>query len=69
MRRTIERLLENPIAEAILRGDFAPGHNSVAVRNKKTDAIEFQEVLPAKPRPKRKPAPKAKKETKSPRKK
>ncbi len=72
MRRAIERLLEDPIAEAILRGDLAPGHNSVAVRNKKTDAIEFQEVLPAKP--KRKPAkPAAKKapakEPKKPRKK
>ena len=49
MRRAIERLLEDPIAEAILRGDLAPGHNSVAVRNPQTDAIEFQELKPGKP--------------------
>ena len=69
MRRAIERLLEDPIAEAILRGDLAPGHNSVAVKNVKTDAIEFHELLPAKP--KRKPAAKKApaKETKKPRKK
>lgn len=30
------------IAEAILRGDLAPGDNTVAVRDKKTDTIEFR---------------------------
>ncbi len=60
MRRAIERLLEDPIAEAILRGDLAAGHNSVAVRNPETNAIEFQEVKPAATKP-RKPAAKVKK--------
>lgn len=31
MRRAIERLLEDPIAEAILRGDLTAGHSSQAV--------------------------------------
>lgn len=60
MRRAIERLLEDPIAEAILRGDLAAGHNSVAVRNPETNAIEFREVKPAAAKPK-KPAAKPKK--------
>ncbi|MDO5449808.1 MAG: ATP-dependent Clp protease ATP-binding subunit [Akkermansia sp.] len=46
MRRAIERLLEDPIAEAILRGDLAAGHRSVAVRQEGTGDIVFQEEQP-----------------------
>ena len=41
MRRAIERLLEDPIAEAILRGDLAAGIISQAVRPEGTDKIDF----------------------------
>ncbi len=41
MRRAIERLLEDPIAEAILRGDLTAGHSSQAVRPEGTDSITF----------------------------
>ncbi len=42
MRRAIERMLEDPIAEAILRGDLAPGNASLAIRPKGTDRIDFK---------------------------
>ena len=54
MRRAIERLLEDPIAEAILRGDLAAGHRSVAVRQEGTGDIVFQEEQP-KPAPEPEP--------------
>ncbi len=41
MRRAIERLLEDPIAEAILRGDLTAGHRSEAVRPEGTNSITF----------------------------
>lgn len=44
MRRAIERLLEDPIAEAILRGQLTAGHVSQAIRPAGTDNIEFDEV-------------------------
>lgn len=60
MRRAIERLLEDPIAEAILRGDLTAGHSSRALRPEGTDRIEFAEQSPpteekkaAKPRKKK----------------
>ncbi len=47
MRRAIERLLEDPIAEAILRGDLSAGHSSQAVRPEGTDNITFLDDSPA----------------------
>lgn len=58
MRRAIERLLEDPIAEAILRGDLSAGHSSRATRPEGTDRIEFAQDA----------APKAEKNTAAPRK-
>ncbi len=57
MRRAIERLLEDPIAEAILRGDLSAGHVSQAVRPEGTDNITFIGESPAaEPEEKKKPA-------------
>lgn len=49
MRRAIERLLEDPIAEAILRGDLAAGISSQAVRPEGTDRIDFENTRPEPP--------------------
>ncbi len=47
MRRAIERLLEDPIAEAILRGELAAGCMSRAVRPEGTSDIAFEADAPA----------------------
>lgn len=49
MRRAIERLLEDPIAEAILRGDLSEGKIALANRKPDTDTISFSEETPASP--------------------
>ena len=49
MRRAIERLLEDPIAEAILRGDLSAGHHSRAIRPEGTEEIAFREEPPMPP--------------------
>ena len=59
MRRAIERLLEDPIAEAILRGELVEGCMSRAIRPEGTSDIAFQEDKP-KPAPKKR-APRKKK--------
>ncbi len=60
MRRAIERLLEDPIAEAILRGDLAAGVKATAVRPEGTNRIDFTTQRPqAEPPVEEKPAPKA----------
>ena len=59
MRRAIERLLEDPIAEAILRGELVEGCMSRAIRPEGTSDIAFEEDKP-KPAP-RKRAPRKKK--------
>lgn len=78
MRRAIERLLEDPIAEAILRGELTAGHVSQAIRKEGTNDIAFEDVAPApkpakkprKPRqPKAAPAPKAEEKKPRPRRK
>ena len=46
MRRAIERLLEDPIAEAILRGELSAGCMSRAVRPEGTSDIAFQDDKP-----------------------
>ena len=46
MRRAIERLLEDPIAEAILRGELAAGCMSRAIRPEGTSDISFEEAKP-----------------------
>ena len=52
MRRAIERLLEDPIAEAILRGELAAGCMSRAIRPEGTSDIAFTEDKPE-PAPKK----------------
>lgn len=52
MRRAIERLLEDPIAEAILRGELAAGCMSRAIRPEGTSDIAFTEEKPT-PAPKK----------------
>ena len=77
MRRAIERLLEDPIAEAILRGDLAAGVKATAVRPEGTNRIDFTTERPEiaapveeKPEPKAKPRKKkAEDEPKAPKKK
>lgn len=82
MRRAIERLLEDPIAEAILRGELTEGHTSLAKKNLAGDGIVFEDITPApepetteqpkpaKPRTRRAAAePKAVKKSASPRRK
>lgn len=44
MRRAIERLLEDPLSEAILRGDVAPGMNIEAVRDGDARTISFKQL-------------------------
>ncbi len=68
MRRAIERLLEDPIAEAILRGDLAAGHSSRATRPEGTNRIEFEETAPAEtqPKPKKTASPRKKKVDEAP---
>ena len=39
MRRTIERLIENPISESILEGEFVPG--SLVTATTEGDEIRF----------------------------
>ena len=51
MRRAIERLLEDPIAEAILRGELAAGIASRAIRPEGTDRIDFAELSQPEPAP------------------
>ncbi|MCC8148167.1 ATP-dependent Clp protease ATP-binding subunit [Akkermansia sp.] len=53
MRRAIERLLEDPLAEALLRGDVKPGDKIEAVETDGTETLTFLHV-------KDKAAPKAK---------
>ncbi len=67
MRRAIERLLEDPIAEAILRGDLAAGICSQAIKDAETNRIDFEnevpptELTPPKNTEKKKQAPRKKK--------
>lgn len=49
MRRAIERLLEDPIAEAILRGDLVEGKIALANRKPDTEQISFSDETPAAP--------------------
>ncbi len=55
MRRAIERLLEDPIAEAILRGELAAGISSRAIRPEGTDKIAFTNDQPPAPQPEQDP--------------
>ncbi|MCC8020505.1 MAG: ATP-dependent Clp protease ATP-binding subunit [Akkermansia sp.] len=43
MRRAIERLLEDPIAEAVLRGDLSEGRRALASRRPDSGQITFSE--------------------------
>jgi len=53
MRRAIERLLEDPLAEALLRGDVKPGDNIEAVETDGTETLTFLHIKDKKPaRPK-----------------
>lgn len=69
MRRAIERLLEDPLSEAILRGDVAPGMNIVAVREPEAKTIVFKdeaEVGGKEAKPAKKPVRKAAAKTAKP---
>ena len=60
MRRTIERLLEDPLAESLLRGDVKPGDKIEAVETDGTETLTFlhiQDTPPAKPKAPRKRTP------------
>lgn len=46
MRRAIERMLEDPIAEAILRGDLAAGKKARAICPDGTNKIDFVHIQP-----------------------
>ena len=61
MRRAIERLLEDPIAEAILRGDLGAGICSQAIKDGATNRIDFENVTPQPEPEKKKAAPRKKK--------
>ncbi len=61
MRRAIERLLEDPLAEALLRGDVKPGDKIEAAQNKESGEIIFIPVVEKKkPAPRKKPTRKPK---------
>lgn len=49
MRRAIERLLEDPLAEAMLRGDVVSGSHIQAVLDEETKLIEFKHIQQEKP--------------------
>ena len=60
MRRAIERLLEDPLAESLLRGDVKPGDKIEAVETDGTETLTFLHIkdkTPAKPKTPRKRAP------------
>ena len=60
IRRAIETLLEDPIAEAMLRGELMAGHTSQVQRpNAQSSAIVFREELPTPEPPKKAPRKKA----------
>ena len=53
MRRAIERLLEDPLAESLLRGDVKPGDKIEAVETDGTEPLTFLHIKDKKPaRPK-----------------
>ena len=53
MRRAIERLLEDPLAESLLRGDVKPGDKIEAVETDGTETLTFLHIKGKKPaRPK-----------------
>ena len=54
MRRVIERMLEDPIAEAILRGTLCPNTTAIAYPEEGTGKIAFRTLPPEPPAP---PAP------------
>ena len=61
IRRAIETLLEDPIAEAMLRGELTAGHTSEVTRpNAQSSAISFVEEAPPAPKPKKKASAKPK---------
>lgn len=44
MRRAIERLMEDPLAEALLRGDVKPGDSIEAVKTDGSDKLSFMHI-------------------------
>ncbi len=66
MRRAIERMLEDPISEAILRGELKAGYTSVADLAEDKESITFNTKATRRPAAK-KPAPKAATGDKKPR--
>ena len=49
MRRAVERYLEDPLAEALLRGEIKSGDHVEVIRRDNSDELLFQSQAPAKP--------------------
>ena len=49
MRRAVERYLEDPLAEALLRGDIKQGDTVEVIRRDNSDELLFQAVNPPTP--------------------
>jgi len=47
LRRAVEHYLEDPLAEAILRGDIKDGEPCIVIRN--GEKLEFKQKEPSKP--------------------
>jgi len=46
MRRAVERFLEDPLAEALLRGDVKPGDSVEVVKKPETETLDFLSTRP-----------------------
>jgi ATP-dependent Clp protease ATP-binding subunit ClpC len=44
MRRAVERYLEDPLAEALLRGDVKPGDTAKVICPEGKEVLEFQPI-------------------------
>jgi ATP-dependent Clp protease ATP-binding subunit ClpC len=49
MRRAVERYLEDPLAEALLRGDVKPGDTTRVFRKEGSDELVFETIVEAAP--------------------
>jgi len=46
MRRAVERFLEDPLAESLLRGDVKPGDSVNVVKKSEGEGLEFVSTRP-----------------------
>jgi ATP-dependent Clp protease ATP-binding subunit ClpC len=54
MRRAVERYLEDPMAESLLRGDVKEGDNLEVILRDNSDELLFQKILPKATKPRAK---------------